>query len=116
VTGLAILLGCFDMAMVKRVVETKRLPRRHVGRLAKMAVPAGDRPGFCAFVGDLLVTADAVPVIEVHGLLIADVLQGFVRGRQVTVILNDVAEGAILLALRHEIRMQIVRELHRGSF
>ena len=82
---------------------------------AAMAVAAGDRPGLRAFVGDLLVTADAVLVIEIHGLLFAGVHQGFVRGGQVAVILNDVAEGAVLFALRHRIRVQIMRELDRRS-
>ena len=58
-----------------------------------MAVPAGHGPGFRPFARDLLVTADAALVIEVHDLLFTGVHQGLVRRGQVAVVLDDVAEG-----------------------
>ena len=70
-----------------------------------MAVAAGHRPGFLAFVGDLLVTADAALVIEVHLLVFTGSFQGFVDGRQIAIVANGVTAGAILVALRNCIRV-----------
>ena len=66
VAGPALVLRGLDMAVVKRLVHREELHRRHVGGLAQVAVAASDGSPVFACVEALLVTTDAVVVIDHH--------------------------------------------------
>jgi hypothetical protein len=90
----------------------------YIGKLPSMAVSAGDRTGFGACGGGLLVAPDAVVVIEIDDLVVAvadqarvggirrpfaAVVQTLVFEGQAAVGVGGMAEAAILLALLHDL-------------
>ncbi len=114
VAGFAPLLGRFDMAVVQGLVHPERLSRRRVQGLALVTVAAGDRARQLACIGGLLVTADALVVVEVDEIVLGDLLQSLEARGGLAVGIGGMAERAVLFALRHDLGVQVVRKQHGG--